>query len=191
VEEYREKHSPFLHKRILNFTRNLHEPSTALNSAIELDLVNALASAGRFAINSTIGIFGMFDAAGAMGIKRDGRNFGLSLGAWGAPEGGYFELPIMGPTTMRGAAGLAVDKVFDPLYLFLPWEIILFSSITGAAMEFYEGYDLVAAMEAGSLDSHEVFKTTYLQNLRRRIDGIKLFREPSNAEAYDFNMGDE
>jgi phospholipid-binding lipoprotein MlaA len=191
ILDYREAHSPFVHRRILNFTRNLDEPSTIVNSAIELDLANALASAGRFVINSTIGIFGLFDPAGELGLKRDKRNFGLSLGAWGAPEAGYFELPIMGPATSRGAVGTIVDNIFNPLYLIAPWEAILFASITGGVMEFYEGYDLIFAMDEGAIDSYETFKTAYLQNLRKRLDSIALFPGSASSEQYDFDMEEE
>ncbi|MCA8885294.1 MAG: VacJ family lipoprotein, partial [Hyphomonadaceae bacterium] len=72
-------------------------------------------TAGRFAINTTIGIAGIFDPAASMGLDRHDEDFGQTLAVWGVPSGPYLFVPLLGPTTVRDGAGRIVDIAFDPL----------------------------------------------------------------------------
>jgi len=69
----------------------------------------------RFVINTTIGIGGLFDPAGAIGLTEETTDFGETLAVWGVPEGAFVELPVFGPSTERDAVGTFVDLIFDPL----------------------------------------------------------------------------
>ena len=76
----------------------------------------AARNTGRFLINSTLGLGGLHDPAGReFGLEEVDTDFGETLYVWGAPEGAYVELPLLGPSTQRDAFGKVVDLFIDPL----------------------------------------------------------------------------
>jgi phospholipid-binding lipoprotein MlaA len=101
--------------RLGNVASNLGMPSAVLNSVLQLKFGPALQNTFRFAINTTIGIGGVFDPATAIGIDADPADFGETLYVWGFPEGAYLEAPLIGPTTERDIAGLIIDTAIDPV----------------------------------------------------------------------------
>ncbi|MDR1008687.1 MAG: VacJ family lipoprotein [Rickettsiales bacterium] len=191
IEEYREQHFSIVHRGLLNMMRNLHEPMTAANSLLELDFGNTCSSVGRFLINSTIGLAGLIDVAGEIGLKRDKRDFGMTLGAWYVPELGYLEVPLLGPSTTRDLTGKIVDATFDPIYLVIGWQIGFATDVMISFLELYEGYDMMMAFDASSLDSYGAFKAMYLQNRAKRIEDMKVLFKVGQSPpppAYDFDM---
>lgn len=100
---------------VLNFLRNLKSPVVFANDVLQGEVGRAGTTAGRFAINTTIGIGGIFDPAESMGLERHDEDFGQTLAVWGVPAGPYLFIPLMGPTTVRDGAGRIVDIAFDPL----------------------------------------------------------------------------
>ena len=100
-----------------NFVDNLRSLLTLTNNLLQGDLKGAGNTAGRFAVNTTVGILGVFDPAEKMGFQKKGReDFGQTLGVWGSDTGCYFVLPILGPTTTRDAIGLVGNVFIDPVY---------------------------------------------------------------------------
>jgi phospholipid-binding lipoprotein MlaA len=100
---------------VLNFLRNLKAPVIFANDVLQGEVGRAGNTAGRFAINTTLGIGGIFDPATSMGLERHDEDFGQTLAVWGVPSGPYLFVPLMGPTTVRDGAGQIIDSVFDPL----------------------------------------------------------------------------
>jgi phospholipid-binding lipoprotein MlaA len=100
---------------VLNFLRNLKSPVVFANDVLQGEVNRAGSTVGRFAINTTIGIGGIFDPATSMGLERHDEDFGQTLAVWGVPAGPYIFIPLMGPTTVRDSAGRIVDTAFDPL----------------------------------------------------------------------------
>ena len=94
---------------INNFFVNLGEITTTINSILQLKPLKALNSLGRFAINSTVGIGGIFDVAKHTGMTNDPETFGETLGVYGFDTGSYLVVPIAGPTTVRDGVGMVVD----------------------------------------------------------------------------------
>ena len=95
-----------LRKGTSNFVGNLRSLLTFSNNVLQGDFRGAGNTAGRFVINSTVGILGVFDPASHMGLeKKDREDFGQTLGYWGSGSGCYFVLPVLGPTTTRDAVG--------------------------------------------------------------------------------------
>ena len=100
-----------------NVVDNLRSLLTLSNHVLQGDFREAGTTAGRFAVNTTVGILGIFDPASAIGLKEQGKeDFGQTLGKWGAGSGCYFVLPILGPTTTRDAIGLVGNIFIDPVY---------------------------------------------------------------------------
>ena len=89
------------------------EINTIVNSALQLKLDKTVSSSSRFVINSTIGIFGLFDPASGLGIKRHQEDFGQTLGYYGVSPGPYLVLPFFGPSSFRDAPGFYVDVLIE------------------------------------------------------------------------------
>src|SRR5712691_13408376 len=94
---------------IANGFDNIAVVPRAVNSLLQKKWGGAGREVGRFLINSTLGIGGLFDAAKYWGIEKSREDFGQTLGVWGVPPGPYLVLPLMGPSDPRDAAGFAVD----------------------------------------------------------------------------------
>ncbi|HEX7369563.1 MAG TPA: VacJ family lipoprotein [Rhodanobacteraceae bacterium] len=100
---------------ISGFFANLRIPITVVNELLQGRPVPALQSTGRFAINTTFGVLGLFDPASDMHLPAHPTDFGVTLARWGVPEGPYLVLPFVGPTTARDVWRLPVDSYFDPM----------------------------------------------------------------------------
>lgn len=100
-----------------NFFKNIGEIPTFANSAMQGKVEKAVPTMFRFALNSTLGVFGLFDVAGELGIRRQQEDFGQTLGFWGAGNGPYIVLPALGPSNLRDTTGTGVDFVIRTLAL--------------------------------------------------------------------------
>ena len=105
----------FARTGVRNVLNNLIEPRTVLNQCLQGKLGTAAADAGRFVVNTTLGIGGLFDPATAMGLKRHREDFGQTLGRWGVGTGPYLVLPVIGPSTLRDGGAKLVDVATGPL----------------------------------------------------------------------------
>ncbi|SDK07866.1 phospholipid-binding lipoprotein MlaA [Ferrimonas sediminum] len=105
-----------------NFLKNFDEPYSAVNNLLQGKGKWAANAAGRFVINTTLGIGGVFDVARNMGLERKQDEFGEVLGYWGVADGPYIMLPVFGPTTVRDEVGDFVDKLYFPYANFALWQ---------------------------------------------------------------------
>ena len=102
-------------KGVSNFFNNLGEPITAVNSVLQAKPGKAARSLTRFVFNTTFGLLGIFDVAGAMGIEREKEDLGQTLAYWGVGSGPYLVLPILGPSNLRDLGGRVVDRPLNPV----------------------------------------------------------------------------
>ncbi len=100
---------------IYNVFSNLAYLTTAVNQVLQGKLTLGAEDAGRFLFNSTFGLGGLIDFSTGVGLARHQEDFGQTLAVWGAPRGPYLELPLLGPTTMRGVPGIPADMATDLL----------------------------------------------------------------------------
>jgi phospholipid-binding lipoprotein MlaA len=102
---------------VTNFFWNLEQPVYVFNHVLQGKFLGALRQTGRFAINTTLGVAGLIDAAKDAGLPREQEDFGQTLGVWGWKTGGpYLMLPILGPSNPRDGIGILVDLEVDILY---------------------------------------------------------------------------
>jgi phospholipid-binding lipoprotein MlaA len=102
-------------KALHNAATNLHEPIVLANDVLQGDAGKAANTLGRIVVNSTIGIAGLIDVAGNIGLPYHSNDFGITLGKSGVQEGSYLVLPFIGPLPPRDLLGSGVDGFFDPL----------------------------------------------------------------------------
>ena len=105
----------FVRDSIQSFMRNLSSPLIIANNLLQGNIGDAGIATGRFVINSTVGILGLVDVAKANGLNYKSEDFGQTLAVWGVGDGFYLVLPVLGPSTLRDTAGLAVDGYADPV----------------------------------------------------------------------------
>jgi len=98
-----------------NFFSNLDEVPSLVNNTLQGKFGQAGNNAGRFLMNTTIGLGGFFDVAKKAGLQPgEDEDFGQTLAVWGVPAGPYLMLPFFGPSTFRDAPSNFVDSLFDP-----------------------------------------------------------------------------
>ncbi len=97
-----------------NFFANLEDVWTGLNNLLQGKVGRAGSDVGRLLINSTVGIFGLFDVASELGLEKHEEDLGQTLGVWGVGPGPYLVLPLFGSTTLRDTANFASSYV-DPI----------------------------------------------------------------------------
>jgi phospholipid-binding lipoprotein MlaA len=99
---------------VRNVLDNLHEPVVFANNLLQGEFKRAHDTAGRFTMNSTMGLGGMLDLATRAGLEKQTGDFGQTLFSWGVPDGPYLVLPVLGPSNPRDAVGYGVDSYADP-----------------------------------------------------------------------------
>lgn len=105
----------FARTGVSNFFSNLRAPLTITNQLLQGRPADAWDSLGRFLMNSTLGVGGLFDPASKAMVPRRNEDFGQTLGAWGWRRSRYVELPFFGPRTVRDVFGLAGDIPLSPI----------------------------------------------------------------------------
>lgn len=166
-----------------NVAGNLDLPGDIVNSALQGRVEPLVQNTFRFVLNSTIGIGGLFDPAGALGIPAAPTDFGQTLHVWGVGEGAYQELPLLGPSTERDTAGRVVDMAIDPVSLALGWPksgyvaLLKFGSRLGDRSRYSQTWDSTLYESA---DSYAQTRLMYLENRH-----YQLGQSASESDAYD------
>lgn len=155
-----------------NFVSNLSLPGAAVNNLIQGNMKGAWNDTTRFAVNSTVGLLGVFDAASDMGMaEATNTNLSETLYIWGVQDGAYTELPLLGPSTGRDAVGTIGSVLTNPLnYLFnTPQSYVsIAATLLNAFSARGRNADLVDSVLYESADSYAQSRTIYLQNRQFR-----------------------
>ena len=109
VNAYRVVFPPFARDGVSNFFNNVGELDNLTNSILQLKAKKTGITAGRIVMNTIFGIGGLIDVATPIGLERQNEDFGQTLGHYGAGEGPFIVLPILGPSNLRDTGGLAFD----------------------------------------------------------------------------------
>lgn len=175
---------------IHNVLNNLRAPVILVNNLLQGEGSEAANTAGRFVINTTLGVGGFGDVAAYWGMPYRDEDFGQTLGVWGVGEGPFLMLPLIGPSNPRDATGLLVDSMLiDPLgivgtYVFdapQTMQTISFIRLSLTAVDARaRNYDALADLEKNSLDFYAALRSLYRQYRRGEIyNGVP----PANDDA--------
>jgi phospholipid-binding lipoprotein MlaA len=148
---------------VTNFFNNVADLISAVNNALQFKLSRAGTDVGRIAVNSTVGIGGLFDVATNMGLQSYKEDFGQTLGYWGLGPGPYFIIPILGPSSVRDTIGWAGDIVVDPFFSLsqdeIYWGFVVLDAVDTRA-------DLLAAgeiLDEAAIDRYSFVRDAFLQ----------------------------
>lgn len=154
-------------KGLVNAADNLAEPASFLNATLQAKPQSAAVSAGRFLVNSTLGLFGLIDVASKIGLVEKNEDFSQTLAVWGVSDGAYLMIPALGPTTIRDTTGRVVDNLYFPLAL-LNTPISLARAAVGA-LDAREQLMSMESLLEESLDPYAFIKESYFQRQQFKI----------------------
>lgn len=113
AEVYSDVTPDLIRTHISNFFGNLGDAWSFVNATLQFRPKEAAENLMRFNLNTFLGFGGILDIASEMGIERTKLDFGQTLGRWGVPAGPYLVLPLLGPSSVRDAAGLGLESSGD------------------------------------------------------------------------------
>ena len=154
---------------VTNVIRNFRSPITLANDIFQGEGKRAGITTGRFVVNSTIGVLGLFDVASRMGLPYHSEDFGQTLAVWGVGEGPYLYVPILGPSGTRDLTGYVTDAFSsDPMawvgYADNPfwWQVAYFYGIAFDGK--YRAGPVLDDLKASSIDYYAALRAAYRQN---------------------------
>tara|TARA_B100001057_G_scaffold497138_1_gene600483 strand:- start:666 stop:1451 length:786 start_codon:yes stop_codon:yes gene_type:complete len=164
---------------VSNSLDNLSNLVTIPNNLLQGDFTNAGINSGRFLINSTIGVLGIFDVAELMGMNEyEKEDYGQSLAKHGFGPGCYIVLPVLGPSTARDTIASAANFLGGDAWYNVTVrndtqhfsEVDYYSSKVTAGVDFRaKNYDSIENLEKNSLDFYASVKSLYLQDRQQKI----------------------
>ncbi len=164
-----------------NFFANLGQPITAINALLQGRPVDAAQAMGRFVLNFTVGVGGVFDPASKVHIPFNNEDFGQTLGVWGWKQSRYVELPLFGPRTVRDVFGLIGDAPLSPIRQVSddPTRIFLQGlQLVDVRTQLFA----VDSMREGATDEYALFRDAWLQRRRYQISGDSKQQDDSLPE---------
>ena len=152
-----------------NFFGNVGDLWVGVNSALQGKFSDAGVDLGRLLVNSTVGIFGLFDVASELGLERHDEDFGQTMAVWGVGSGGYLFWPVIGSRTVRDTLGWGVDLMLDPVGYVDPVPVC--NSLRGLRIVDIRASLLPAdkVVEEAALDKYAYIRDAYLQRRRNQI----------------------
>ncbi|WP_263142929.1 VacJ family lipoprotein [Pseudomonas sp. RIT-PI-AD] len=109
------RHLPgFFQAGVHNFVANFGEPKVFINDVLQGNPRRSVNTVGRFLLNSTVGVLGLIDVSGRLGMERHKADFGQTFGVWNIANGPIVELPLLGTSNLRDAAGKVLGFAIDP-----------------------------------------------------------------------------
>jgi len=168
------------------FFRNLDHPAIFVNDVLQLAPLDATKTLSRFAVNTTIGLVGLFDVATPLGIEWHDTDFGETLAVYGTPAGSYVVIPILGPSTARDTFGEVVDALLHPAVWFASpaQQVVLRTS--GGISAYDVEKERLDALRSTSVDFYAAIRSAYLMDRDARVHGRvagRWWREGDPPEA--------
>ena len=172
---YRKLPSP-MQNGISNFLSNLRMPLVIVNQLLQGQVKNSAESTGRFVVNTTAGVFGLFDVADNIGLEEKDEDYGQTLATWGVGDGFYIVLPIFGPSNLRDTTGLLLTAATDPVNAYAIAEgegwIVPIRTTINAVDRRSKIIDEVNALRNNSVDYYAAVRSSYYQNRKAAIQNI-------------------
>jgi phospholipid-binding lipoprotein MlaA len=165
-----------------NFSQNLKAPVVLVNDVLQGNVSRAWTTTQRFAVNTTVGGAGLFDVASGWDLPAHEADFGQTLGVWGAGPGPSVQLPLLGPSNLRDAAGTAFGFLGDPIGYVPGMQVI---QMSGSAVGAFDGrarmLPVTDDLEKNSLDYYATLRSMYAQHRAAFIEEGKAGGLPADG----------
>ena len=189
AKAYRGIMPDFAERGVRHFFSNLGEVRNTVHNLLQGKGKRALRSTGRFAINSTVGVAGLFDVATKLGIDQAREDLGQTLGTWGLGSGPYLVLPLLGPSSLRDSTGLVVDPFLSPetyVNMDLETRLALFG-----LNKLQQRADLLDSEALLTGDTYTLIREAYLSKREfdihdGKVEGDSFTDEDSTEDSGDF-----
>lgn len=185
---YRKNVGRWTRVRIHNFLDNLSEPAVAANALLQARPLEAGTSVMRFAVNSTLGLGGLFDLQSIGGPPRQVLDFGQTLYRWGVPDGPYLMVPVTGPSTPRDFAGTIGNGFLNPIGWVLPFGYSAGRTVVYGLDERERNIEAFDEVRNGSLDVYARLRSLWRQHRDSELgrttsegDGVDILDDPGAA----------
>ncbi|WGS42376.1 VacJ family lipoprotein [Burkholderia sp. JSH-S8] len=158
---------------VTNFFSNIGDVYIAANNLVQLRIADGVGDIMRVVINTVFGVGGLFDVATVAKLPKHTADFGVTMGRYGMPAGPYLVLPLLGPSTVRDAAGLGVDYVGNPLTYVKPDGVSygLFGvNLVNTRANLLGAGDV---LEAAAIDKYSFVRNAYLQRREMLISNAR------------------
>lgn len=159
----------FMDRGITNFFSNIEDLGVIANDLLQGKLVQSGQDTGRILVNTTLGLGGFIDVASDLAMPKHYEDLDQTLGFWGVPSGPYLVLPLVGPSSPRGALGLVGDTASNPINWISPAAI---PYGTGTVKTIDMRADLLSTdkiVDQASLDRYEFIRNAYFQQRNNLI----------------------
>ena len=180
-----EKVSPHcVRTSVSNFFGNLRFPIVTVNDLLQGKVKDGASDVGRFGVNTTVGVLGLFDPASGWGLVKHDEDFGQTLGVWGVPPGAYLVLPLLGPSDPRDAAGFAVDYALSVTPFFIDEAILWGAQVADTVNARSFVLKQVEDAKASAFDYYVFVRNAYLQRRRALVRDLAETSAEESEELY-------
>jgi phospholipid-binding lipoprotein MlaA len=153
-------------RSVANFFENVRTPIIGANNLLQGKARAGASDVGRFGVNTTVGLLGLFDPATGWGLEKHEEDFGQTLGVWRIPNGPYLVLPLLGPSTVRDTGGAVTDNALSVYPFFVEGLYILIPTGTRLVdvVNYRSGFlDEVEDAKRSAFDYYVFVRDAYLQ----------------------------
>lgn len=169
----------FVQTGVHNFFSNLGDINVFINDALQGKFAQTAADGGRFFVNSTFGLLGLFDVATGLGLEKHEEDFAQTLAVWGAPAGPYLVIPVLGPMTTRGIPGGVFDMAMNPASYVGMFSVQFMQMVNARAA----ADDALRFIDEAALDPYVFTRESFLQYRQHLISDGK---SQSTGDFLDF-----
>ncbi len=194
ADTYRRVVPEYGRQRVHNALNNAGAAMDVVNESLQGRGTDGISTVGRFLVNSTLGVGGLFDVATDFGLPATAADFGQTLYVWGLPEGPYLVLPVFGPSNPRDAVGMGVDAYADPVSWVFKLnhlsEVNTGRTGMGGIDKRAEFIEPLEALEKSSIDFYAQMRSMSRQHRAKEL-GIETNPAGSNSTYPSFDFYDD
>lgn len=155
---------------VSNVFDNLFTPVVAVSDLLQGNFQESAEDVGRFVVNSTVGVVGIFDVATGWGLDKRREDIGQAFGAWGIGSGPYLVLPILGPSSVRDGVGLVGNYFLSPQNYIEDDGVRWGVTVLGGIDTRYRLLDASTVLEQAALDRYAFVRSSYAQYRQNLVE---------------------
>jgi phospholipid-binding lipoprotein MlaA len=156
---------------VANFFANITAPVRVANNILQLKFKRAASEVGRFGVNTTLGIAGLFDVAGdQLGVEMHEEDLGQTLGHYGFGHGIYIVWPLLGPSSLRDTVGFVGDIFLDPVYYIERRRDAIAIRAYGSMNDLSLRIGDYEALKEAAIDPYVALRNVYIQLRKKQVE---------------------